>query len=86
MATRKFGKKVLGNIQHIVAVTSCKGGVGKSTVSFELAHCLAALGHKVGIFDADVHGPSLPAQLEPSVSARGIDGKRLSDVQRSFVT
>jgi len=54
-------------VGKIIAITSCKGGVGKSTVSLELAFRLAARGHAVGLFDADVHGPSLPSQLPPSV-------------------
>jgi Mrp family chromosome partitioning ATPase len=64
--------RVLGSIGRVIAVTSCKGGVGKSTVSLELARRLAARGHRVGIFDADVHGPSLPAQLPAAVSVRGV--------------
>ena len=51
-------------VGRVVAVTSCKGGVGKSTVSLELARRLAARGWRVGLFDADVHGPSLPTQLD----------------------
>ena len=48
------------NIKMVVAVASGKGGVGKSTVSSNLAVELAKMGHKVGLLDADIYGPSIP--------------------------
>jgi ATP-binding protein involved in chromosome partitioning len=53
----------LPGITHVVAVASGKGGVGKSTVAVNLALALADAGHKVGIVDADIHGPSIPGML-----------------------
>jgi ATP-binding protein involved in chromosome partitioning len=57
-------KKPLQGVQHIVAVASGKGGVGKSTVATNLAVGLARLGHKVGLMDADIYGPSLPLMMK----------------------
>ena len=48
------------NIKHVIAVSSGKGGVGKSTVSANLAAGLAAAGKRVGLLDADVYGPDIP--------------------------
>jgi ATP-binding protein involved in chromosome partitioning len=51
------------NIRHIIAVASGKGGVGKTTVTTNLAVALAKKGFKVGILDADMHGPDIPIML-----------------------
>ncbi len=55
--------KLLPNIKHVIAVASGKGGVGKSTVAVNIAVTLARTGHKVGLVDADIYGPSVPHML-----------------------
>ena len=57
-------RKLLPNVNKIVAIASGKGGVGKSTVTANLAAGLAKLGHKVGLIDADIYGPSMPTMFD----------------------
>ena len=56
-------KLPIPGVKNLIAVGSGKGGVGKTTVAVNLAVGLAALGHKVGLMDADVYGPNVPLMM-----------------------
>ncbi len=71
---------VNGDIKHIVAVASGKGGVGKSTVAANLAVAMAKKGYKTGLLDLDIYGPSLPIILGINTTPKITDEKKLIPV------
>ncbi len=79
---RPRGPQPIPGVQHILAVASGKGGVGKSTVSTNLALALAQLGRRVGLMDADVYGPSIPLMLGIEERGRPGEGRRLLPAER----
>ncbi len=75
-AQAQTGPKPLPGIANVIAVGSGKGGVGKTTVAVNLSVALAALGHRVGLIDADIYGPNVPTMMgqtrQPSVNEQNM--------------
>ena len=80
------GPQKVPGIDRILAIASGKGGVGKSTVSANLACALAAEGRRVGLLDADVYGPSQPRMLGVSGRPSSPDGKTILPMRNHGVT
>ncbi|MEE2945504.1 MAG: Mrp/NBP35 family ATP-binding protein [Pseudomonadota bacterium] len=80
------GPEKIPGVDRILAVASGKGGVGKSTVSANLACALAAEGRRVGLLDADVYGPSQPRMLGVSGRPSSPDGKTILPLRNHGVT
>jgi len=79
---RGIGDKVsIPGVRNIIAVSSGKGGVGKSTVAVNLAVSLARDGARVGLMDADVYGPNVPIMLGVSDARPEVDGNKLIPVE-----
>ena len=74
------------SVSKIIAIASGKGGVGKSTVSSNLAVALANKGKKIGLLDADIYGPSQPRMMGVSQRPSSPDGKRIIPLEAHGVT
>ncbi|MDJ0628796.1 MAG: Mrp/NBP35 family ATP-binding protein [Rhodobacter sp.] len=80
------GPKKVSGVDRILAIASGKGGVGKSTVSSNLAVALARQGRRVGLLDADIYGPSQPRMMGVSKRPGSPDGQTIIPLQAHGVT
>ena len=83
---KQSGPMKPSGVDRILAVASGKGGVGKSTVSTNLAVALARQGRRVGVLDADIYGPSQPRMLGVDEKAESKDGQNIEPIVAHGVT
>ena len=84
--TPQAGPEQVSGVDRIIAIASGKGGVGKSTVSSNLAVALAKQGRRVGLLDADIYGPSQPRMMGVNKRPGSPDGKTIIPLQAHGVT
>ena len=79
-APKSFTKTPIKGTKFTIAISSAKGGVGKSTFAMNFGLALKAIGLKVGILDADIYGPSLPKMMSINEKPKSEDGKSMTPI------
>ena len=81
-APKSFTKNPIKGTKYTIAISSAKGGVGKSTFAMNFALALKSIGLKVGILDADIYGPSLPKMMSINEKPKSEDGKSMTPINQ----
>ena len=81
-APKSFTKNPIKGTKYTIAISSAKGGVGKSTFAMNFALALKSIDLKVGILDADIYGPSLPKMMSINEKPKSEDGKSMTPINQ----